>query len=55
MLAICPLSVGLLDIFTRCSVPIVVALLRMEYSPSHNSVVGLCIDSVGKPGVTPSD
>ena len=55
MLAMCPLSVGLLDMFTRCSVPIVAALLRMESSPSPNSVVGLCIASVGNPGVTPRD
>ena len=55
MFAMCPLSVGLLDIFTKCSVPIVAALLRMGSSPSPNFVVGLCIASVGNPGVTPSD
>ena len=53
--AMCPLSEGLFEVLMRCSVPIVVALLRMGYRPNPSSVVGLWIASVGKPGVTSSD
>ena len=55
ILAMCPLSVGLLEVLIRCSVPIAVALLKIGSRPKPSSAVGLWIASVGKPGVTPND
>ena len=49
-----PLSVGLLMIYVMCSMPIWVALSFIGAYPSPISLVGLCIASVGKLGVSPS-
>ena len=53
--AICPLSVGLLIMFVICSMPIWVALSFNGAYPSPISLMGLCIASVGKLGVRPSE
>ena len=49
-----PLSVGLLMIFEICSMPIRVTLSFIGAYPSPISLVGLCIASIGKLGVSPS-
>ena len=49
---ICPLSVGLLMMFVLCFMPVWVALSFSGAYPSPISLVGLCIASVGKLGVS---
>ena len=49
-----PLFVGLLMISVMCSIPIRVALFFIGAYPSPISLVGLCIASVGKLGVSPN-
>jgi hypothetical protein len=49
-----PLSVGLLRMPMRCSIPICVAFFLSGAKPSPISFVGRCIASIGKLGVRPN-
>jgi len=49
-----PLFEGLWMISMMCSMPIYVALSFIGAYPMHISLVGVCIASVGKLGISPS-